>query len=190
VPSFAEEVQLDERPSIERKGPEMLGYLAISTFHVVFESFVIRLSAIPGEQVLVREDGTRERSPVRPVLHERVEDITIIMVAKSAVAEEVLFGQAVGSRVLGLRSDPPREAVMVAVPTHKARQVERWIHAVMLALRFVGKEAAEYPAVDDGFAKLLTMVEDGVPSCIESVIYVSEYKARNVGDTHLKPPRD
>ena len=54
-------------------------------------------------------------------------------------------------------------------------------HAVMLALRFVGKEAAEYPAIDDGFAELLTVVENGVPSCIESVI--SEFKARNVGYT-------
>jgi hypothetical protein len=41
---------------------------------------------------------------------------------------------------------------MVAVPTHEARQVERLTHAVMLALRFVGKEAAEYPTIDDGFA--------------------------------------
>jgi hypothetical protein len=94
------------------------------------------------------------------------------MMAKSAVAEEVLFCQAVGSRVLGLRSDLPWEAIMVAVPTHEARQVERWTHAVMLALRFVGKEAAEYPAIDDGFAELLTVVENGVPSCIESVISI------------------
>jgi len=152
VTSFAEEVQLDERPSIERKCPEMFGYLAISAFHVIFGSFAIRLSAVPGKQILVREDWARERSPVRPVLHERVEDIAIVMVAESTVTEEVLFCQAVGSRALGLRSDLPWEAVMVAVPTHEARQVERLTHAVMLALRFVGKEAAEYPAIDDGFA--------------------------------------
>ena len=98
------------------------------------------------------KDWARKRSPVRPVLHERVEDIAIVMVAESTVAEKVLFCQSVGSRVLGQRSDLPWEAVMVAVATHEARQVERWTYAVLLALRFVSKEAAEYPAIDDGFA--------------------------------------
>ncbi len=43
----------------------------------------------------MREYGARERSPVCPVLHQRVEDIAVVVVAIPPVTKEVFFRQAV-----------------------------------------------------------------------------------------------
>jgi hypothetical protein len=62
---------------------------------------------------------------------------------------------------------------MVAIPTHKAHQIERDARTVMVASSFIGEDATKYPPVDDGFAKLLTVIENWVPGCIALVVYLN-----------------